>query len=119
MSATALRSARTEHLPPCPQHPNERAAGWGCLPCDCGAARMYFPQVIYAGMPARIRWGLAWRIARVCAQPELVAIQPYANRFSPLVWDLLLDAERLRKGLPTVLQEMAPGFVRGVRGRQP
>lgn len=23
------------HLPPCPQHPNEVAAGWGHLPCDC------------------------------------------------------------------------------------
>lgn len=27
---------RTTHRRACPQHPEERAAGWGHVPCDCG-----------------------------------------------------------------------------------
>lgn len=34
------------HLLPCPQHPNERAAGWGHLPCDC---RDWFNKHVASG----------------------------------------------------------------------
>jgi len=40
------------HLPPCPQHPNERIAGWGHLPCDC---RPFLEKHWENGMP-KIDW---------------------------------------------------------------
>ncbi|HEY9657630.1 MAG TPA: DUF5131 family protein [Allocoleopsis sp.] len=45
---------RWTHLLPCPQHPNERAAGWGHLECDC---REFFNKHVANGRPS-ISWGI-------------------------------------------------------------
>ncbi len=41
------------HLPPCPQHPGERAAGWGHMPCDC---RPHIEKHAAAGTMGKIDW---------------------------------------------------------------
>ena len=41
------------HLPPCPQHPGERAAGWGHLPCDC---RPHIEAHAAAGRMGKVDW---------------------------------------------------------------
>ncbi|MGL5719476.1 MAG: DUF5131 family protein [Alphaproteobacteria bacterium] len=45
--------SRWTHLLPCPQHPNERASGWGHLDCDC---REWFKKHVKSGSMSSISW---------------------------------------------------------------
>lgn len=70
--------------------------------------RMYYPFVMYAGMPPRVRWRLAWRITRILNKPERASLHPAAASASMIVIMDFMDADRLYHGQPTVLQQYRP-----------